>query len=42
MRTAPEDTWQEMKGEGGRVERRHRGIVHPVVTLELWGALWRE
>lgn len=27
MRSAPGDAWQVMRGEGGRVERRHRGIV---------------
>lgn len=27
MRSAPGDAWQAMRGEGGRVERRHRGIV---------------
>lgn len=32
MRSAPGDAWQVMRGEGGRVERKHKGIVRPGVS----------
>ena len=35
VRSVPGDTWQVIRGEGGRVERRHRGIVCPAV-LGAW------
>jgi hypothetical protein len=35
VRSVPGDTWQVIIEEGGRVERRHRGIVCPAV-LGAW------
>lgn len=34
MRTASVDRWQEIRGQGGRTERRHEGICEAAGRVE--------